>query len=180
LPFGLQVEDIPDHGAACRVYPLSANITTAAFHTGYFTSACGISLFYGDALPASYRGNSFTCEPAGNLVHHDVLAPDGVTFVAKRMYPTNEFLAPPDNWFRPVNLAVGPDGALYVCDMYRKTIEHPDYLPAAQRKVTDFDSGKDKGRIYRIVSAEKNSRTVRKPNMAKATVKQLCAELENP
>src|SRR5262249_39014263 len=78
----------------------------------------------------------------------------GVTFVAKRAYPTNEFLASPDNWFRAVNLANGPDGALYVCDMYRKTIEHPEYLPEATRKVTDFESGKTMGRIYRIVAAE--------------------------
>src|SRR5438445_12853105 len=99
----------------------------------------------------SYRGTSLTCEPAGNLVHPDVLAPDGVTEIAKRAYKTNEFLASPDNWFRPVNLANGPDGALYVCDMYRKTIEHPEYLPEATRKVTDFESGKTMGRIDRIV-----------------------------
>src|SRR5207302_1592801 len=93
---------------------------------------------------------------AGNLVHRDVLTPNGVTFIAKRAYPTNEFLASPDNWFRPVNLANGPDGALYVCDMYRKTIEHPEYLPEATRKVTDFESGKDMGRIYRIVAADES------------------------
>ena len=54
-----------------------------------------------------------------------------------------------DNWFRPVFLAHGPDGALYVCDMYRKTIEHPDYLPVEIRKRTDFESGKGMGRIWR-------------------------------
>src|SRR5882762_603296 len=156
LSFGQQVEDIPDHEAASRVYPLSANITTAAFHTGYFTSACGLMIYQGTGLPEDYRGNSFTCEPAGNLVHRDVLSPNGVTFIAKRAYPTNEFLASPDNWFRAVNLANGPDGALYVCDMYRKTIEHPDYLPEATRKVTDFESGKTMGRIYRVVAGEQS------------------------
>jgi hypothetical protein len=50
-----------------------------------------------------------------------------------------------------VNLAVGPDGALYVCDMYRKTIEHPEYLPEATRKLTDFENGKGMGRVYRVV-----------------------------
>src|SRR5258706_4980009 len=163
LSFGQQVEDIPDHGAACRLYPLSANITTAAFHTGYFTSACGLMIYQGTELPEDYHGNSFTCEPAGNLVHRDVLSPDGVTFVAKRAYPTNEFLASPDNWFRPVNLANGPDGALYVCDMYRKTIEHPEYLPEATRKITDFESGKTMGRIYRIVAQQTPKIGRRKP-----------------
>ena len=108
-------------------------------------------IYQGTELPPEYYGNSFTCEPAGNLVHHDVLEPNGVTFIAKRAYPTNEFLASPDNWFRPVNLVNGPDGALYVCDMYRKTIEHPEYLPEATRKVTDFESGRDMGRIYRVI-----------------------------
>ena len=105
-----EVEDIADHGAACRVYPLSANMTTAAFHAGYITSACGITIYQGTELPAAYAGNSFTCEPAANLVHRDILQAAGVSHVAKRAFATNEFLASPDNWFRPVNLANGPDG----------------------------------------------------------------------
>ncbi len=187
LAFGLQVEDIPDHGAASRVYPLSANITTAAFHTGYFTSACGVTLFYGDALPPEYYGNSFTCEPAGNLVHRDALVSNGVCYLAKRGYPTNEFLASPDNWFRPVNLANGPDGAIYVCDMYRKTIEHPEYLPEATRKVTDFESGKGMGRIYRIVAdsearSEKGRARTRphQIDLAKMSPRELVDQFNNP
>src|SRR5262245_65429156 len=95
-----------------------------------------------------------------------MLVPGGVTDVPKRGYPTNEFLASPDNWFRPVNLANGPDGAIYVCDMYRKTIEHPEYLPEATRKVTDFESGKGMGRIYRIVrdSSEASAAGAQTPN----------------
>ncbi|MEO6034378.1 MAG: PVC-type heme-binding CxxCH protein, partial [Verrucomicrobiota bacterium] len=194
------VQDIPDHGPAGKVFPLSANITTAASHTGFFTSACGVTIYNGTALPEKYRGNSFTCEPAGNLVHHDVLSSSNATFVAKRAYETQEFLASPDNWFRPVNLAVGPDGALYVCDMYRKTIEHPEYLPEATRKITDFESGKDKGRIYRITAADFSGRarhSVRAGagiskdgaqgtdapyhvDLDKAPVLKLCAELNNP
>ncbi|HXU75586.1 MAG TPA: PVC-type heme-binding CxxCH protein [Methylomirabilota bacterium] len=174
------VEDIPDHEAACRVYPLSANITTAAFHAGFITSACGVTIYDGTALPESYRGDSFTCEPAGNLVHHDILSPKGATFVARRPFPTNEFLASPDNWFRPVNLANGPDGALYVCDMYRKTIEHPEYLPEATRKVTDFESGKDMGRIYRVVADRPQGKKIATIDLAKATTDQLCADLESP
>jgi len=179
LAFSQQVEDIPDHEAACRVYPLSANITTAAYHAGYITSACGITIYEGSALPLQYRGNSFTCEPAGNLVHRDVLSPNGVTFIAKRAYPTNEFLASPDNWFRPVNLANGPDGALYVCDMYRKTIEHPEYLPEATRKVTDFESGKTMGRIYRIVADYHVQSPKPKIDPGKLNTRELVAELEN-
>lgn len=186
-PITQLVEDIPDHGAACRLYPISANIVTAAYHGGYVTSACGVTIYNGTTLPDEYRGNAFFCEPAGNLVHRDVLMPDGATFVAMRAYPTNEFLASPDNWFRPVNLAVGPDGALYVCDMYRKTIEHPDYLPEATRKVTDFESGKGMGRIYRIIADRprvtgrvKYSAIIVQMWLVGANVKQLCAALERP
>jgi putative membrane-bound dehydrogenase-like protein len=174
------VQDIPDHGAACKVFPLSANITTAASHTGFFTSACGVTIYDGTALPDKYRGNSFTCEPAGNLVHHDVLSQTNETFVASRAYEDREFLASPDNWFRPVNLAVGPDGALYVCDMYRKTIEHPDYLPEATRKITDFTSGKDKGRIWRISRDYEGEKKIRKPNLDKADAKRLVENFNDP
>lgn len=179
LAFSEFVQDIPDHGAACKLFPLSHNITTAASHTGYFTSACGVTVYTGNSLPPPYWGNVFTCEPAGNLVHRDILEPSGVTFVAKRAMPTNEFIASPDNWFRPVNLANGPDGALYVCDMYRKTIEHPEYLPEATRKITDFESGKDKGRIWRVASSLKPTPRTR-PNFARFTPKNLCLQLENP
>ena len=180
LAFSQEVEDISDHEPACRVYPLSANITTAAFHAGYITSACGITIYEGTALPYNYRGNSFTCEPAGNLVHRDVLIPNGITYIAKRAFPTNEFLASPDNWFRPVNLANGPDGALYVCDMYRKTIEHPEYLPEATRKITDFESGKNMGRIYRIVAANHADHLKSKIDFSKFSPKQLVAEFNSP
>ena len=176
--FAEYVQDIPDHGAAARLYSLSHNITTAASHTGYFTSACGLTVYTGNELPETYWGNSFTCEPAGNLIHRDILTNSGATFVASRAYPTNEFLASPDNWFRPVNLANGPDGALYICDMYRKTIEHPDYLPEATRKVTDFESGKDKGRIYKVVSVGKRG-LMPPADFTKHTAKDLCLELNS-
>lgn len=173
------VQDTPDHGAAARVYAISHNITTDASHTGYFTSACGVTVYDGDALPAKYRGNSFTCEPAGNLVHHDVLVESNVTFSAQRAYDDLEFLASPDNWCRPVNLANGPDGALYICDMYRKTIEHPQYLPKETAAITDWKSGRDMGRIYRVVGADYKSKA-HKFDLTKASTKELCGLLENP
>ncbi len=182
--FAEVVQDIPDHGAACRVYAKSANITTAASHAGFFTSACAVTLYRGTALPEEYIHNSFTCEPAGNLVHRDVITSSNETFIASRAADGVEFLASPDNWCRPVNLAVGPDGALYVCDMYRKTIEHPDYLPEATRKITDFESGKDKGRLYRITAASlsetQKKQMARRPDFSKMSVEEICNEFNNP
>jgi putative membrane-bound dehydrogenase-like protein len=173
------VQDTPDHEPAARVFAISHNITTDASHTGYFTSACAVTVYDGEALPQKYRGNSFTCEPAGNLVHHDILVESNVTFSAQRAYDDLEFLASPDNWCRPVNLANGPDGALYVCDMYRKTIEHPAYLPKETVAITDWKSGRDMGRIYRVVAADYKTKT-NKFDLTTASTKELCDLLENP
>jgi putative membrane-bound dehydrogenase-like protein len=150
LPFARTAHDIPEHGAASTVYPLTGAPTTAYAHAGTFTAACGLSIYRGDALPDAYHGNAFVCEPTGNLVHRDIIEPAGGTFTSHRGRDGVEFLASEDDWFRPVFTTNGPDGALYVCDMYRGTIEHPTYLPGDVAAVTDFEAGKGLGRIYRV------------------------------
>jgi putative heme-binding domain-containing protein len=179
LPESMLPEPLKGHGASARIFPISQNITTADSHAGTFTAACGVTIFRGTALPEEYRGCAFSCDPAGNLVHYDRLVPAGATFKAQRVREGVEFLASTDNWFRPVYLANAPDGALYICDMYRKTVEHPQYLPGDVRKHTDFESGKDKGRIYRVVATNQPGKS-RIPNFPKASAKKLCMELYNP
>ncbi len=113
-----------------------------------------------------YDGCAFSCDPTGNLIHVDRLEPRGATFAAMPLLAGREFLASRDDWFRPVFLARGPDGALYVADMYRKVIEHPDYLPEEVRKQTDFETGKTQGRIWRVTregSAPPGASPRRKP-----------------
>jgi putative membrane-bound dehydrogenase-like protein len=138
-------------GGAARIFPISKNITTADSHAGTFSAACSVFIWRDGALPAAYNGCAFSCDPTGNLVHVDKLEPRGATFAAVSMLPKREFLASRDDWFRPVFLARGPDGALYIADMYRKVIEHPDYLPEEIRKRTDFENGRDMGRIWRVL-----------------------------
>jgi putative membrane-bound dehydrogenase-like protein len=142
-------------GGAARIFPLTHQVTTANEHQGTFTAACGVHVYRGIGLPAEYRGAIFTCEPTGNLVHHEILVPHGSTFIGKPGLNGQEFLASTDPWFRPVFLAGGPDGALYVTDMYRKVIEHPEWLPPSLRNSPDFDEGKERGRIWRIVAEKK-------------------------
>ncbi len=137
-------------GDGVKLFPISSNITTADSHAGSFSAACGIHIWQGEALGTNYRGCAFSCDPTGNLVHVDKLTLDNVTFTAKPLLAGHEFLASSDDWFRPVFLAPGPDGGLYIADMYRKVIEHPDYLPEEVRKRTDFESGKAMGRIWRV------------------------------
>jgi putative membrane-bound dehydrogenase-like protein len=137
-------------GDGVRLFPISSNITTADSHQGSFSAACGITIWRSGALPARYDGGALSCDPTANVIHCDKLEPTGASFRAVPLLKNQEMLASRDDWFRPVFLTRGPDGALYVADMYRKVIEHPDYLPEEVRKHTDFESGRNQGRIWRI------------------------------
>jgi putative membrane-bound dehydrogenase-like protein len=147
------MQDVSPPGEASHVYPLTRAWTTSTLHAGQFTAACGVTIYRGDLLGDAYCGNSFTCEPTANLVHRDVLAPQGATFRSKTADPGVDYLASRDEWFRPVNLANGPDGGLYVVDMYRAVIEHPEWVPDELKHRPDERYGDDRGRIYRLVPA---------------------------
>lgn len=118
---------------------------------GYFTSATGITVYKGDAWPDEYYGNLIIGDVGSNLIHRKTVRPDGVALIAERADPDTEFVRSKDIWFRPVQYCNGPDGTLYVCDMYREVIEHPLSLPPIIKKHLDLTSGRDRGRIYRIV-----------------------------
>jgi putative membrane-bound dehydrogenase-like protein len=109
--------------------------------SGYVTSATGI--FWHD-------GHLYVGEVGGNLVQRKRLTPNGCTFRAERIDEKSEFLASTDIWFRPCNFATGPDGALYICDIYRECIEHPSSIPDSIKKYLDMTSGKDRGRLWRV------------------------------
>ncbi len=88
-----------------------------------------------------------------NLIHRKLLIPDGVTYRGERIDAESEVVASADNWFRPVQMCLGPDGAIYVADMYREVIEHPLSLPPEIKRQLDLTSGNDRGRIYRLAPA---------------------------
>jgi putative membrane-bound dehydrogenase-like protein len=173
--------DVSPAGEESRVFPLVKAWTTSTLHAGQFTAACGVTIYKGDALPKEFQGNSFTCEPTGSLVHRDVLSPKGATFTSKPGREGQEFLASRDAWFRPVNLSNGPDGALYVVDMYRAVIEHPQFMPAELKNRRDLTDGNDRGRIYRIVpkSGTPPKRGTRKPPALWPT-EELVKTLDHP
>lgn len=144
------VNDVSPSGADSRLFPLTENWTTSNLHAGQFTAACGVHSFQGSALPDIYRDHVFCCDPTANLVHGDALAIHGATFKAVNPHQQQEFLASSDSWFRPVNLKTGPDGCLYVLDMYRAVIEHPQFMPDELKTRPDLTLGNDRGRIWRI------------------------------
>lgn len=161
LAISSAVHDAVTSGADSRIFPISNAWTTSNLHAGQFTAACGVTSFHGFGLPADYQNNIFTCDPTGNLVHRSVLTGrDGVLIQSRSAREGVEFLASRDEWFRPVNLYCGPGGALYVADMYRAVIEHPQWVPDELKNRPDQDLGNDKGRIYRLSSVAAESKPV--------------------
>ena len=122
----------------------------------HFTAPCGQSVFRGDRLPDDMPGDLFVCEPVGRLVRRArVINEDGKTFL-KNVYHQAEFLASTDMNFRPVNTATGPDGCLYIVDMYHGIIQESHWVKEGSylrsvilRKGLDKNTGR--GRIYRVV-----------------------------
>jgi putative membrane-bound dehydrogenase-like protein len=187
LAFSQTVEDVSAAGSQAVVWPLSGDTTTASFipglmsapHAGTFTAASGVHIHRGDALPAEHRESLFICESAQNLVQRQVRSPNGVTFTSKPARTGHDFLSSRDTWFRPVFAANGPDGALYIVDMYRKIIDHPQYVPEQSRALLDFEAGKERGRIYRVVaSGWKRDRAA--IDLGRMTAAELTRTLEHP
>ncbi len=201
LPVAAVTLDIPDgvagHGAVCQVHRISpfegwrVERTTMRKDSpdskrfpatelvpgGYITSACSPVVYTADLFPEAFRNNTFVCEPANNLIHRDILEPKGAVFSAKRGDATSEFLASTDIWFRPVNLTVGPDGALYVVDFYREVIETPLSLPPEMKKKLPLHS-QGRGRIWRVVP--ESGAPFKKPELGKAPAAELVKLLEHP
>ncbi|MBL9200947.1 MAG: c-type cytochrome [Opitutaceae bacterium] len=144
-------DDVVPSGGDGKVYPLKTFRTTASAHAGTFTAACGAGIYRGDLLGPDFAGDLFVCEPTGSLVTRWKLDPAGASFKARRVHPTREFLASTDEWFRPVNIHNGPDGALYVVDMYRRFLDGSRFFPDDFVAANDMAAGSGHGRIYRIV-----------------------------
>ncbi|HVJ66683.1 MAG TPA: PVC-type heme-binding CxxCH protein, partial [Caulifigura sp.] len=174
------VADAAVSGEASRIYPISRFWTTSNLHAGQFTAACGLHLFRGDGLGPAFYGNAFTCDPTGNLIHREVLEGDGVVFKGRSPYEAKEFLASEDTWFRPVNLATGPDGALYIADMYRAVIEHPQFMPDELKSRPDLLLGKDRGRVYRVANRAATRKQETVPPLNELSTADLVALLDHP
>lgn len=153
------------------------NLDRVEYAEDKFTGCSGGTVYDGDVFPSGFYGNVFTGEVAGNLVHRDVLVPseDRPVMVASRAEgeQDREFLSTKDSWFRPSGFAVGPDGALYVVDMYRQHIETPISIPQDLQEDMDFMAGSDMGRIYRIVPADAPAAKKAVPNLREMSSAEL-------
>lgn len=139
--------------AESRVHPLVQAWTTSNLHAGQFTAACGVTVTEGAWLGKPDGLHVLTCEPTGSLVQARSLLRSAEGTGALNLQDASsdrEFLASRDPWFRPVDLVIGPGQDLYVVDMYRAVIEHPEWVPEELKQRPDEREGDGCGRIYRI------------------------------
>lgn len=145
---------------------------------GYFTGATGILAFQGDRMPAEFLDHVFVCDVGSNLIHRKQLHDQGVHYAADRIDAQHEFVTSDDIWFRPVQLANGPEGVLYVIDMHREVVEHPASLPPVIKKHLDLTSGRNRGRIYVIAPESFAHRSP--PRLSQSPTTELVRYLEHP
>src|SRR5439155_13425551 len=121
------VVTVPDYPNSNRVFPVKRDLQLFKLSgpPGKVTAACGLGVYRDDLLGPAYTNNAFICEPVNLVLNRQVLQPRGSTFASHRAPGEEqaEFLGATDNWFRPVQMRTGPDGALWVVDMYRLVIE---------------------------------------------------------
>jgi putative membrane-bound dehydrogenase-like protein len=165
-----------------RLYPVSR--TAPRFNdpgaANRVTSANSPTPYRDELFGSHFETSLFVSEPVHNLVHRVVLDPDGATLKGYRAPGEldREFLASSDAWFRPTMLKTGPDGALWVADMDRAVIEHPEWIPDDWEKKLDLRAGSDRGRIFRVVPVDKTPRPI--PRLDTLDTSGLVAALDSP
>lgn len=197
VPFRKAVFDVADSGDTLPVYRISppeawrtlraqrwsgdaeglAYPRSELVPDGYFTSASGVTIYRGSAYPETLRGQAFLADVAANLIHREAMTPVGVTFRGQSIDEKTEFVRSTDIWFRPVNFVNAPDGTLHVVDMYRETIEHPWSIPEDIKAALDLESGRDRGRLWRL--SPPNFQWQKPKYLATASTLELVAQLEN-
>jgi mono/diheme cytochrome c family protein/glucose/arabinose dehydrogenase len=157
---GFNENIVPDN----RVYPIRPNtgvnrgymegILNSSLRLVNFTAACGPAYYDAPLFGKDFYGSVFVAEPSANLIKRDVLKDVGYRVEGKQAYDNREFLASKDERFRPVSLYEGPDGALYVADMYRGIIQHKAFLTGYLKneiKERSLTLPLNYGRIYKVV-----------------------------
>lgn len=171
-----------------RTYPIRATFVDRAYRPGVLddslrlidlTAACGPVIYGGGIFGTGYEGNAFVAAPAANLVKRDILKDSGYIVTGKQAYKEEEFLASDDERFRPVNLYNGPDGALYVVDMYRGIITNITYLSPYRKNeiaMRHLQTPLNRGRIYKIIP---DGASLSAPDLSVKSTNELVNLLDN-
>lgn len=148
------------------------------------TGASSLVVYRGHQFPLPYRGHVFVPESAGNVVSQFAISEQGMELAAEQQLYADErwgqrdFLASTDERFRPVDAMNGPDGALYIVDMYRGIIQDDHFLTEELRDQIfqrQLDTPIGMGRIWRIRHVESPQQPV--PDLASASATQLVQAL---
>ncbi len=147
-----------------------------------FTACCGQSVYRGNQMPADFNGDLLIPEPVGRLVRRAKATNDQGRIVLSNAYDQAEFIAATDPNFRPVNSATGPDGCLYLVDMYRGIIQEGNWVRKGsylRGVVQEYELEKNvgRGRIFRI--DHETTRRGPQPRMLDETPGQLVAHLSH-
>ena len=146
---------------------------------GHVTSACSPAMYRDNVLFDDGQQHVFVSEPVHNLVRHFVLKREGVSFSAERPEheQSREFLASRDPWFRPTMSKTGPDGSLYIADMYRLVIEHTEWIPDDVEQYLNTRAGTDRGRIYAV--SKKNRSPIEVPKFSETKAYDFVSYLDH-
>jgi len=150
---------------------------------GTFTAAAGCVIYDGGSWPAQWHYSYFTTEPTINLVHHEIVKPDGPSFTMTKdpAREETEFMASRDYWWRPIEVRTGPDGALYVVDFYNQAVAHNDTRgPKHGPRNAAIRPDRDHyyGRIWRV--DHKDAKKLDVPKLDRRDEAGLVKALEHP
>lgn len=149
-----------------RVYPLQTTLVNRGYINGVLnsdsllvnvTASCSPLVYRGGAFPLEYNQNAFVCIPEANLIKRNLLTFHGDSISAKQAWEGKEFLASFDQAFRPVSLADGPDGSMYIVDMHKGVIQHHAYASPYYKKkarASQIDTVLNYGRILKVSASQ--------------------------
>ena len=132
-----------------------ARIRMPVANLNHFTAATGPEIVHGHRLPEDLQGDLLFTEPVGRLIRRAKIVKDQGLTQLRNAYPGTEFLLGTDPLFRPVNIKTGPDGTLYIADMYQGIIQESQWTPRGsylRAKIEQYqlDKVNQFGRIWRL------------------------------
>ncbi len=150
----------------------------------HFTSGCGQSIYRGDRMPADMVGDYLIAEPVGRIIKRGKILNNNGKVYIDNVYQEKDWLASADFNFRPINTYTGPDGAIYVVDMYHGIIQESEwsgpgtYLGGIIAE-KELYKNRGMGRIYRVVH-EDHKLDRQRPAMLNEPADKLVSYLEHP